>query len=760
MRWKIFKLLGYIMVDNNTPENSTDAVTQALKETFEQLRFVHLRDGIQAHDANRWTSPEVVDLAKSHGEFEDVQRASGIQPQPTELAGGGQAKQPITFLAEDSIENIKSIKEASPDADIMMLYRGTQGLGFEPISVELQEVQLRETVKAGVSTVQAFDMMNDLENLRPGLEIAKTIREEQIAEGVENPLKAVGMISYMSPPSDGTEAAMTNDDYAKYAKNLKELGVDQITIKDYAGQINSAEQIQDLTAAIRKEVGDDIQINLHSHFHKPDVYKAALDSGIDTVDVGIGSLAKGPAQTDAREVIDLLMADKGFNKEDYKDHPVMVAYKEAETRVNDASEKHEPYRVNFTEELQEKIIDSRLAGGAVGAVWAKIDTDGGYENMKNLHWKDLPKDQIPDKKEYFEATLKAVEELWEKSGQINTVTPGSEVLSKQALVLAAHKIADKELPVNAYNQDFKDVMMGRYGTNQGMEKGLGDTELRDAFLQEEREKMNTEQKVTLSGNPLTGEVGKSPEPTTTMKDIRAQVDTIEEDRNITIADKERAAVLITIAGQKDVANMLEYQKTGVVPKLSAINPDRNAVVENLTKDEVAHIVEAQLKTEVLRARISTPEPQENWMDNEPAGLSKIQKPKATESEAPRAEEQKTSWVNKAPSGAKNSNVTERVTVKSNNETMRTAISKTNEGIEALKDTITTNLEAKGFSNDADVVPSKRLDAALEVVDAMTKDARSNAPESQKENIEKNVAILPEVLAAKKEVYRNQATARA
>ena len=516
---------------------------KAIAESFSHLRDLSVRDGVQAWYANQIPIQNILPIITQINELAKIVNKIGAHHgkrfSPVEVWGGGQVAQPAKFLNEDPLVNLEQIAKAAPDLELQCLYRGRQCFGFIPVSRDIQEAAIRATAKRGMKVFRIFDMMNDINNVKTGIEIMNALKQEG------QDIKIEGAISYISEP-EGTKRAWTLDDYGNYAVKMAELGCDEIVIKNYAGV--GDKEMPDLIATIRKKLDaadakfQDIPINLHTHGEKPEILLNAIEA--DTrhdvkVDVAFGKLADGPSHTDIMKILPLLI-QRSLRKQGVElpaehieamleDHDVGRQIKKIEETIASQLTKFEGKRPPA--KSKEQIEHYRMAGGALADPWNRLnnpmkDNNGtpilvggatvnkinyalnaikenlisdaqrdptgkyaitGYQNAllnwlssvekRKLHLKD-----IPTQKQYYQIILEECPALWEKAGRFNTVTPGAKILCDQAMMTAFKKVAREPFTMANYDNEYVNVATGRFGENRGSDLTETTAKFRDALL--------------------------------------------------------------------------------------------------------------------------------------------------------------------------------------------------------------------------------------------------------------------------------------
>ena len=135
-----------------------------------------------------------------------------------ECWGGATFDSCLRFLNEDPWERLRTIKKNMPNTKIQMLFRGQNMLGYRHYADDLVEYFVQKSIANGVDIIRIFDALNDTRNLAKAIESVKKVGKH-----------AQGAISYTISP------VHTLESYIQLAKDLKNMGVDSICIKDMAG---------------------------------------------------------------------------------------------------------------------------------------------------------------------------------------------------------------------------------------------------------------------------------------------------------------------------------------------------------------------------------------------------------------------------------------------------------------------------------------------------------------------------------------------
>lgn len=162
-----------------------------------------------------------------------------------ECWGGATFDVCLRYLNEDPWERLRKMRAKMPNTKLQMLLRGQNILGYKHYPDDIVRRFVRCSVKNGIDIIRTFDALNDPTNLKVAI-------EETVKQGAE----ASGAISYTTSP------VHTIGKYVDLVRELKEMGVSSICIKDMAG-IMSPKSAYDLVSGIKDAV--DLPVVVHTH---------------------------------------------------------------------------------------------------------------------------------------------------------------------------------------------------------------------------------------------------------------------------------------------------------------------------------------------------------------------------------------------------------------------------------------------------------------------------------------------------------------
>ena len=183
-----------------------------------------------------------------------------------ECWGGATFDVCLRFLNEDPWERLRKIRAKMPNTKLQMLLRGQNILGYKHYPDDAVRRFVRCSVKNGIDIIRIFDALNDTDNLKVAIE--ETVKQGAMASGT---------ISYTTSP------VHTIAKYVEMVKELKEMGVASICIKDMAG-IMTPQNAYDLVSGIKDAV--DLPVVVHTHCTTGlafMTYLKAIEAGADVV---------------------------------------------------------------------------------------------------------------------------------------------------------------------------------------------------------------------------------------------------------------------------------------------------------------------------------------------------------------------------------------------------------------------------------------------------------------------------------------------
>lgn len=211
-----------------------------------------------------------------------------------ECWGGATFDSCLRYLNEDPWERLKKIKEKVKKTPLQMLLRGQNILGYKHYPDDVVRKFVAHSVDSGMDIFRIFDALNDFRNI-----------EVAVDETLKQKAHAQGCICYTTSPIHNLEK------YAKMGKQLEDLGVNSICIKDMAG-IMGPQEAYDLVKTLKETVK--LPVFLHTHSTTglgPLTYVKAIEAGCDGIDCAISSFSGGTSQP-ATETLNYALKQMGY----------------------------------------------------------------------------------------------------------------------------------------------------------------------------------------------------------------------------------------------------------------------------------------------------------------------------------------------------------------------------------------------------------------------------------------------------------------
>ncbi|KAI9362426.1 hypothetical protein DFJ73DRAFT_812313 [Zopfochytrium polystomum] len=198
-----------------------------------------------------------------------------------ECWGGATFDVSLRFLHECPWDRLITLRKLVPNIPFQMLLRGANAVGYTAYPDQVVYEFVQTAVNHGMDIFRVFDSLNYEENIKLGIDAVKK------AGGV-----AEAAISYTGDVSDRSRTRYGLDYYMSLAEKLVNDGIHILAIKDMAGLLKpSAARL--LFSNLRSKYP---HLVLHLHTHDTAgtgvaTYLAAIESGVDVVDVAVDSMS-------------------------------------------------------------------------------------------------------------------------------------------------------------------------------------------------------------------------------------------------------------------------------------------------------------------------------------------------------------------------------------------------------------------------------------------------------------------------------------
>jgi oxaloacetate decarboxylase alpha subunit len=304
--------------------------------------------------------------------------------------GGATFDACIRYLGEDPWERIRAIKKAMPNTPQQMLLRGQNLLGYRHYADDVVIKFVERAHKNGVDVFRIFDAMNDVRNLTTAVKATKDVGAH-----------AQGTLAYTISPVHTLEFWLT------MAKQIEDMGVDSICIKDMAGLLKPYD-CEELVTELKATVKVPIAMQCHATTGlSTATYQKAIDAGIDMLDTAISPMSMTYGHS-ATETIAAIV--EGSSRDTQLDKELMA---EAATYFRGVRDKYSQYEGSL------KGVDARILAAQVPG--------GMLTNMES----QLKEQGAEDK---FDAVLQEIPRVREDLGFIPLVTPTSQIVGSQSVI--------------------------------------------------------------------------------------------------------------------------------------------------------------------------------------------------------------------------------------------------------------------------------------------------------------------------------------
>ncbi len=304
--------------------------------------------------------------------------------------GGATFDACIRYLGEDPWERIRLLKQAMPNTPQQMLLRGQNLLGYRHYADDVVTRFVERAHDNGVDVFRIFDAMNDVRNL-----------ETAVKAAVNCGAHAQGTISYTVSPVHNLQL------WLDMAKQLEDMGVHSICIKDMAGLLKPYE-CETLITQLKQTVDVPIAMQCHATTGlSTATYQKAIDAGIDILDTAISSMSMTYGHSATETMVSILEGterDTGLSLPDLSE---IAAY------FREVRKKYAKFEGSL------KGVDARILLAQVPG--------GMLTNMENQL-----KEQGAEEK--FDDVLLEIPRVREDLGFIPLVTPTSQIVGTQSVL--------------------------------------------------------------------------------------------------------------------------------------------------------------------------------------------------------------------------------------------------------------------------------------------------------------------------------------
>ena len=268
-----------------------------------------------------------------------------------EFGGGARYQAPFFYVGEDPFEAMDRMRAAAgPGVDLQILTRSVSGVTLASQRLDALELQAKLMKKHGTTVDRNFDFMNDVANL---VATARPI----VDAGMHHQLCVATMgLPYRS------EAVHTPAYYVDVVRRVLESGVrvDSVCMKDASGTTDPT-TVYETAKGLKRILPPDVPLWHHTHDTASMAvacYLAALEGGVDGIDLSVRPLASGTSQPDVRSMAHAL---KGTGLELDLD---VARMREVEALLTEGLADYDFDPITLAADA--RVVDFPMPGGAIG----------------------------------------------------------------------------------------------------------------------------------------------------------------------------------------------------------------------------------------------------------------------------------------------------------------------------------------------------------------------------------------------------------
>ncbi|MCG7645174.1 sodium-extruding oxaloacetate decarboxylase subunit alpha [Alteromonas sp. Cnat3-28] len=304
--------------------------------------------------------------------------------------GGATFDACIRYLGEDPWERIRKLKAAMPNTKQQMLLRGQNLLGYRHYADDVVTRFVERAHESGVDVFRIFDAMNDIRNLKTAIKAT-----------IDSGAHAQGTISYTVSPVHNLKL------WLEMAKQLEDLGVHSICVKDMAGLLKPYE-CEALITGLKETVDVPIAMQCHATTGlSTATYQKAIDAGIDMLDTAISSMSMtyGHSATETMvSIVEGTERDTGISLPELED----IA-----SHFREVRKKYSKFEGSL-KGVDARILLAQVPGGMLTNMESQLKEQGAEDK--------------------FEEVLKEIPRVREDLGFIPLVTPTSQIVGTQSVL--------------------------------------------------------------------------------------------------------------------------------------------------------------------------------------------------------------------------------------------------------------------------------------------------------------------------------------
>ena len=369
-----------------------------------------LRDGHQSIAATRMHTSQMLPVLEALDE---------VGYYSLECWGGATFDASMRFLNENPWERLRLLKKHIKKTPLQMLLRGQNILGYKHYADDVVYEFINRAVDNGIDIIRVFDALNDTRNLEKSIQVAKAAN-----------VHVQGAFVYTISPIH------TTANFLHVAKELVEMGVDSLCIKDMSGLLAPFDAY-DLVKALKENFDLPLAIHTHSTCGLGSMaYLKAVESGVDIIDTALSPFALSNSQPATESMImsfENTPYDTGINEKSL----LKLADYFKQVKKNLAEE----FKLNMESQINPAVREYQIPGGMLTNLYNQLKEQGAADR--------------------FDEVLAEMPNVRKDLGYPPLVTPTSQITGSMAalnVLFGRYKIVPNEV---------KEIVRGNYGRVPG-----------------------------------------------------------------------------------------------------------------------------------------------------------------------------------------------------------------------------------------------------------------------------------------------------
>lgn len=369
-----------------------------------------LRDGHQSIAATRMHTSQMLPVLEALDE---------VGYHSLECWGGATFDASMRFLNENPWERLRLLKKHIKKTPLQMLLRGQNILGYKHYADDVVYEFINRAVDNGIDIIRVFDALNDTRNLEKSIQVAKAAN-----------VHVQGAFVYTISPIH------TTANFLQVAKELVEMGVDSLCIKDMSGLLAPFDAY-DLVKALKENFDLPLAIHTHSTCGLGSMaYLKAVEAGVDIIDTALSPFALSTSQPATESMImsfENTPYDTGINEKSL----LKLADYFKQVKKNLAEE----FKLNMESQINPAVREYQIPGGMLTNLYNQLKEQGAADR--------------------FDEVLAEMPNVRKDLGYPPLVTPTSQITGSMAalnVLFGRYKIVPNEV---------KEIVRGNYGRVPG-----------------------------------------------------------------------------------------------------------------------------------------------------------------------------------------------------------------------------------------------------------------------------------------------------